>query len=797
MTAPTVAVTVTLDKSDGENVAGVLVRARLDGNEVYQGIVISNLVEAVTDSEGVAVLDLFPNAPSPSGLGTQGTTYRFTAAVPNGRGLNVNARVPNSDCRLENILVGDEVGSLTDAELALSQAQAAVTTAAASAAAAAADAVQTAADRVQTGEDRVATAADRVQTGLDRTATAADRVQTGLDADSAAQSAAEAETIVLGDFLQGGTGAVARTFPDKVREEALTDTDFGADSSGVADALEGMQDAHARSAAVALSGISGVVGDGVYVGTSPVVKLPYGARSVSDSITPDTDQAVNYTRVAGESTVLVAADDTVVFYGGLGYQTWHEWVTFRGGDVALSYKTANVDSTQGGASHCEFHRQKTACIQTDGTSNSSILDFTHCKFMQDVSTNGYVGNFSSGDFVKFDTCWVMCNTPVAFENNGNLTLRDCIGVDGADLERWIDNYHAVEVDNFLFGGHNSGKAMVRNYADTLTDSTNSTRVSIRNTEAFSSGYLIELYKLPNIINLENLKGVTSPQNIFYVDSALDSDDFYNWQRFGQLNISGLWTGIYGPSLQSLSTTVSTAGDIVRKLFLASLIRSGQIAPPRGVRAKVADILGSGEQGGGWTVVASNCGEAFADDAYGVQQAVLTASADEGELSSTLTGYLDESVLTYGDCYTLHQFVDVEADDGADVTLDIGGARKLFHLAKGKHVLALPFVYLNDTGSASATRDSYAWTVQIRRNGEVVNVGRHLLTKGFAQYDGPVLTLEGTAAPAAYTVGTTYDAGYFVGDLNYRTNVAAAGAPGDACTTAGAPGTWKAMASVAA
>lgn len=55
---------------------------------MYDQIVISKPVEAVTDENGIAVLDLFPNAPSPTGLGTQGTTYRFFAAIPGGRNLN-------------------------------------------------------------------------------------------------------------------------------------------------------------------------------------------------------------------------------------------------------------------------------------------------------------------------------------------------------------------------------------------------------------------------------------------------------------------------------------------------------------------------------------------------------------------------------------------------------------------------------------------------------------------------------------------------------------------------------------
>lgn len=210
---PTVEVTVTLAAQDGTPYEGVTVRARLDGNEVYEGIVISDQAEAVTDAAGVAILDLFPNAPSPTGLGTQGTTYRFLATIPGGRSLNVEARVPNTDCRLENILVGDEVGPLSDAELALLQAQAAVTrvasgvaTAAASAAsatasAAAAAASEAAADSSETAAAASATAAAASQV----TASAAADVASDYSAAAAAsaQSAATSVATVAGNAADG------------------------------------------------------------------------------------------------------------------------------------------------------------------------------------------------------------------------------------------------------------------------------------------------------------------------------------------------------------------------------------------------------------------------------------------------------------------------------------------------------------------------------------------------------------------------------------------------------------------
>jgi hypothetical protein len=148
MTTPTVPVTVTLTSIGGPAKAGITVTAKLDRNEVYQGIVISDKVEGVTDANGVTVLNCFPNAPAPTGLGTKGSTYRFTAKIPNARELNERARVPdNGPCRLEDILIGNGALDLSDAEIALLQVQAAVSTATAKA--------------NQTTEDRSAVAEDR------------------------------------------------------------------------------------------------------------------------------------------------------------------------------------------------------------------------------------------------------------------------------------------------------------------------------------------------------------------------------------------------------------------------------------------------------------------------------------------------------------------------------------------------------------------------------------------------------------------------------------------------------------
>jgi hypothetical protein len=82
--------------------------------------------------------------------------------------------------------------------------------------------------------DAAATAGDRIQTALDRVQTGLDRTAADTSALNAASSEAQAAAIVLGNFVQSGTGAVSRTYSSKVRE-TVSVMDFGAVGDGVTD----------------------------------------------------------------------------------------------------------------------------------------------------------------------------------------------------------------------------------------------------------------------------------------------------------------------------------------------------------------------------------------------------------------------------------------------------------------------------------------------------------------------------------------------------------------------------------
>lgn len=98
---PTVAVTFIAYDQNGGPVAGARVQARLDRTEIYQGFVVPEQVEVVADGQGHVILNLWPNV-----LGVAGSAYRVRAWNPDTgkKFLDALALVPNSPCRLEEIL---------------------------------------------------------------------------------------------------------------------------------------------------------------------------------------------------------------------------------------------------------------------------------------------------------------------------------------------------------------------------------------------------------------------------------------------------------------------------------------------------------------------------------------------------------------------------------------------------------------------------------------------------------------------------------------------------------------------
>lgn len=222
MTTPTVPVTVKLADFGGPSIAGVRVTAKMDQvDRTAAGVFVSTEpVMGVTDVDGVVILECFPCAVAPSGLGTVGATIVFSASMPGSKSLKVRAAPPNLACNLVDILVDTDPVALASAEIALQEVQEAK--------------LQTALDRIATGEDAEATADDRQAVAEDKEAvdliaaqvgdlgTAVSQSEAARDAaeDSAADAFADANAAQLAQL--GAEDAQAAS--EVARDAALAST---------------------------------------------------------------------------------------------------------------------------------------------------------------------------------------------------------------------------------------------------------------------------------------------------------------------------------------------------------------------------------------------------------------------------------------------------------------------------------------------------------------------------------------------------------------------------------------------
>lgn len=88
---PTVKVLIELYDQNGNPIPAAPITARLTGIEVYQGYILVKDVFAKTDAQGIALMDLWPNA-----LGATQSTYLFRITNPQtGRVEEITASLPN------------------------------------------------------------------------------------------------------------------------------------------------------------------------------------------------------------------------------------------------------------------------------------------------------------------------------------------------------------------------------------------------------------------------------------------------------------------------------------------------------------------------------------------------------------------------------------------------------------------------------------------------------------------------------------------------------------------------------
>lgn len=530
------------------------------------------------------------------------------------------------------------------------------------------------------------------------------------------------------------------------------------------------------------------------MGSRPTMFFPSGQYVIDDFIVQDIPTQMAYFDIVGENSILRLSPGVICF-GGIGYVNKVRGMQFLGGAIALSMKNSNVDSTTFFIDRCQFADQTTAGILTDAGSASFILVVKNSKFIfTDAGGTGHCIKTTLGDELIIDSCWMTVNSPIAIYAGSGLKMTNCDLVPRANLLAWVDNYSSgttLSIDNVRFGGELGGRPIVRNYADIGTPPT---VISITNSAVYSTGNIVEFYKLPNQFIFENNSGLVTPDG-WYFDPAITTADFSLLAVLGSVRISSNQDAL--GNIVSLGFT--SESNIGTQLFLAKRMISMTLKPVLTSRLKAEDIRGSCQLRTGWNLTGSTAAVTQPDDEYGLSSTVFTATADGQVGVTALSTYLDPTVLTPNILYTFILIVDVLIGN-REIALQVecGRMRHTFFVnTKGKTIISLPFVYLNDTGSPDATLDNASIQVRPLLDGDSVRLSRAILVQGMIDYNQDIIVQTGTATPGAYTSGTGVNDGYVRGDISYRSNVAAAGVMGDVNTVAGVPGTWKTFGAVEA
>lgn len=103
MAIPLVAVTIRLTTQDGAPMVDAPIIAKLTSTVVYQGYLMPDYTEGVTDATGTCVMRLWPNA-----LGTTYSEYKFSISnTETGHMMTVYVSLPNYDVNLWDLTTAD------------------------------------------------------------------------------------------------------------------------------------------------------------------------------------------------------------------------------------------------------------------------------------------------------------------------------------------------------------------------------------------------------------------------------------------------------------------------------------------------------------------------------------------------------------------------------------------------------------------------------------------------------------------------------------------------------------------
>jgi hypothetical protein len=582
--------------------------------------------------------------------------------------------------------------------------------------------------------------------------------------------------------------------------------DYGAVGDGVTDDTAAIQAAINAVKVLTQSGTGGIWGTPTqYSGSSPELFFSKGVYKITSALTADNAEEVNYFSIRGEKAVLVL-DSGVTAFGGIGYMVDFRGITFRGGACAISIKTNNVDKCMITIDNCEFLEQTDSCIRSDSTSNSTALGITNTKLVQIVG-GGYIFKFPTIDLITVARCWIKCNTQVGMligevgapSSSCKMVISHSVGVPGGDMAlpggRWADVYGELHTDFFRFGGEAGGSASVRFLGDNVGG------ISITNSSVYASEYFIEFYGLPSFLYLDGINGLDGSDGLYF-DTSITNEQFRVFQEDADISVIGIIPNAQGGYAILGSPDYNPQTKLGLLIILTKLI-SKQGWNYIGTTERLDEnlVLSSAERDpSGWGTSGTDYIATVTSGIYNINQKNFLATADGGAFVYRNDNYLDPTALTPEKAYTFIVMVDsIPATDNVlRLEIVIGGMKRFVSLTGGRQTIAIPFVYLNDTGAAITAMDRLAYDCRYMPDTAQISVGRIMLLEGIHNYTSDICTMvtAGTTPTSISSVTNQTDS-FLRGDIAYSSSPTAGGTIGEICVLEGNVGTWKSFGAITA
>lgn len=506
--------------------------------------------------------------------------------------------------------------------------------------------------------------------------------------------------------------------------------------------------------------------------SQPDVFFPVGRFFIGASI----DFTNYFGRVYAEGAVLETDDDAIDMVIGIGKNMLIRGIALEGGANGFVIDTNNLDAVVINIENVQTRGLAKAAIKASLDSDSTILNVTGSRFLFEDTGSEVAFDHGTLGHVNFVNCWVTSFRDTTWYNRlSRLHIRGGIFVPGepTGTDYWIQNENgSVWLFQNMFSGETARPILL----------------SAAPANAFT---VVSVEIHDNILQAPSEEGGRGPFTFTAIPNEISIKN--NVGLLGITQNSGLGIEVSGYALLGAQSYIDTdsqycrqfsagSNDLVRNTFLARMripeLQSALGIPDAGRTLEYLETGSVADYGEG---IDADTTISTTTNPAGQTVLVSQASADGQHFALTYSSAL--SGLPDG-CYTLIASITV-AGPASELILFAGDVVNRWHLAQGRHVIALPFVWEDGT-----TQDSISVTCRDLPN------GNDIFSEPLQIVAGHVATDARFYANAAPVGNSGYR--WLKGTVLWESNPTSGQFIGRVCTTTSAriaaklygPGTWK-------